>query len=265
MSDVFAFHQGSIQLLVSVPHDGRRLPGDLQHRMTDAGRDIPDTDWHVAELYSFVRDMGASMIVADYSRYVIDLNRSSTDEALYAGQWVTGLCPMQTFAGHEIYVDGETIDDADRAQRIERYWRPYHDKIAAALEELRDEHGHALLWDAHSIPSEVPRLFAGELPVLNLGTNDDRSCDKRITDEIMRVVEDSPYSFVRNGRFKGGFITRTYGKQNRNVQAMQLELAQRSYMDEATRRVDAVKAAKLRDTLRRVLETYVTVATRSPT
>ncbi len=263
MSDLFAFHQGNTPLLVSVPHDGRRLPDELQRRMTHAGRDIPDTDWHVADLYSFVRDMGASMIVADYSRYVVDLNRSSTDEALYAGQWVTGLCPMQTFAGHAIYVDGATIDKVDKAQRIERYWRPYHDKLAAVLEELRDVHGHALLWDAHSIPSELPRLFTGELPVLNLGTNDDRSCNKRIADEIMRIVEDSQYSFVRNGRFKGGFITRTYGKPECNVQAMQLELAQRSYMDEATRRVDKAKAAKLRDTLRRILETYVTAASRA--
>ncbi len=263
MNDVFAFHQGNTPLLVSVPHDGRRLPDDLQCRMTDVGIDIPDTDWHIADLYSFVRDMGASMIVADYSRYVVDLNRSSTDEELYAGQWVTGLCPMQTFAGQEIYADGEVIDRADMAQRIERYWRPYHDKLSAVLDQLREEHGHALLWDAHSIASEVPRLFAGKLPVLNLGTNDDHSCDQRITDEIMRVVEDSAYSSVRNGRFKGGFITRTYGKPHHSVQALQLELAQRSYMDEVTRHFDNAKAAKLRDTLRRILETYVTAASRS--
>ncbi len=258
MSDVFAFHRGNTPLLVSVPHDGRRLPDDLQRRMTDAGKDMSDTDWHVAELYSFAPDMGASIIVADYSRYVVDLNRSSTDEALYAGQWTTGLCPLQTFAGQEIYVDGETVDRADMANRIERYWRPYHNKLAAVLEELRDEHGHALLWDAHSIPSEVPRLFTGKLPALNLGTNDDRSCDKRIADEIMRAVEDSPYSFARNGRFKGGYITRTYGEPIRNVHAVQLEIAQRSYMDEETRRFDDVRAAKLRDTLRSIIETYMT-------
>ncbi len=263
MSDVFAFHQGETPLLVSVPHDGRRLPDDLRRRMTDAGNDIPDTDWHVAALYSFVRDMGASMIVANYSRYVIDLNRSSTDEALYAGQWVTALCPLQTFAGHEIYIDGDLIDDAERAQRIACFWRPYHDKLAAVLGELRDHHGYALLWDAHSIPSQLPQLFAGELPVVNLGTNDDRSCDKGIADEVMCVVEDSGYSNVRNGRFKGGFITRSYGKPDRNVQAMQLELAQRSYMDETTRRFDDAEAAKLRDTLQRMLETYVTAAKRS--
>ena len=264
MSDVFAFDRGDTPLLVSVPHDGRRVPDDLRRRMTDAGKDIPDTDWHVAALYSFVRDMGASMIVADYSRYVVDLNRSSTDETLYAGQWVTGLCPLQTFAGHEIYIDGESIGDAERAHRIACYWRPYHDKLAAVLEELRDHHGYALLWDAHSIPSQLPRLFAGKLPVVNLGTNDDRSCEKRIADEVMRVVEDSAYSNVRNGRFKGGFITRTYGKPDRNVQAMQLELAQRSYMDETTRRFDDAEAVKLRDTLQRMLETYMTAANRSP-
>ena len=109
----------------------------------------------------------------------------------------------------------------------------------------------------------MPRLFAGKLPVLNLGTNDDRSCDQRITDEIMRVVEDGAYRSVRNGRFKGGFLTRTYGNPDHSVQALQLELAQRSYMDEVTRHFDNAKAAKLRDTLRRILETYVTAASRS--
>ena len=260
MSDVFSFVAGDTPLLVSVPHDGRRVPEEQQRRMTAAGRQLPDTDWDVARLYSFAEDAGASMIVASYSRYVVDLNRPSTDAELYPGQLATGLCPVETFAGEAIYADGAAVDDAERRERVERYWRPYHDRIAATLDGLRERHGYALLWEAHSIPSRVPRLFDGELPVLNLGTYEHRSCDRRIADAVMRVATQSGYESVRDGRFKGGFITRHYGAPSRRVHAIQLELAQRAYMDEATRRFAGAKAAALRGTLSALLDTYLKTA-----
>ena len=255
--DTYTYHAGSTPLLVSVPHDGRELPDDVAENMTDAGRSLPDTDWHVARLYDFVRELGASMLVANYSRYVVDLNRPADDAALYEGQLATGLCPTQTFAGDDIYARPLFVD---KQARVRTYWQPYHARIEATLNELRDAHGYALLWDAHSIPSRVPRLFSGELPVLNVGSWEGRSCDQVLEDAIMRVAGDSAYGAVLNARFKGGFITRHYGLPADGVHAVQLELAQRSYMDEASTRYDEKRASQIRDTLRRLLETFVKTA-----
>lgn len=250
MSDVYDFHAGETALLISVPHDGRQLPPDIAGQMTQSGLALPDTDWHVARLYGFARELGASLIVARYSRYVVDLNRPASDEALYPGQLATGLCPRQTFDGRDIYTGDPGIDVAGR---VERYWRPYHDKIRKTLTALRQAHGRALLWDAHSIPSRVPALFEGELPVLNIGTFDGRSCDEAVATAVMRAANASPFDAVRDARFKGGFITRHYGDPANSVQAMQLELAQRAYMDEQTGDYDERKASQMTDTLRALL------------
>jgi N-formylglutamate deformylase len=260
MSEVFTFSAGDAPLLISVPHDGRLIPEEQRALMTEAGLAAPDTDWHVAELYAFARDLGASMLVARYSRYVVDLNRAPDDGALYAGQVATGLCPRYTFAGDPLYRDDAPVAAAEVRDRVERYWQPYHRKLAVALEELRARHGCALLWDAHSIPTRVPRLFDGELPVLNLGNFDGRSCDTRVARELQQIAAASPYASVLNGRFKGGYITRQYGNPAGGVQAVQLELAQRAYMNEATRQFDAGRAERLRDTLRALLHAYVRAA-----
>jgi N-formylglutamate amidohydrolase len=257
MSDVFEFSPGDTPLLVSVPHDGRLIPDEQRARMTAAGLAIPDTDWHVAELYGFARDLGASLLIAQYSRYVVDLNRSPEDDSLYVGQLATGLCPQYTFAGDPLYTDGAAVTAEEAEHRVERYWRPYHARLAQALDELKSRHGCALLWDAHSIPSRVPRLFDGELPVLNLGNFDGRSCDAAIADELYRLASATPYSSVLNGRFKGGYITRQYGDPDNGVQGMQLEISQRAYMDEATLELDAGLADRLRDTLRELLGAYI--------
>lgn len=256
MSDVFTFEEGATPLLVSVPHDGRNIPDDMARQMTQAGRSIPDTDWHVARLYRFVRDMGASMICAEYSRYVVDLNRSADDEELYSGRFGTGLCPTETFSGDPIYDDGTKVDIASR---VATYWQPYHNKIDSTLRRLRREHGFALLWDAHSIPSRVPKLFIGELPQLNLGTWDNRSCDVSISDKVSAIADTSYYSSAVNGRFKGGYITRHYGRPADGIHAMQLEVAQRCYMDESSLAYDEGKARVLQQTIRRFLEVFLTL------
>jgi len=234
MKDSFTFHPGSMPLLVSVPHDGRNLPDDFASTMTAAGRAIPDTDWHVAK------------------RYVVDLNRPADNASLYEGQVATGLCPQQTFDGQDIYTDATRIDVESR---VDKFWKPYHEKIAETLSAFRQSHGFALLWDAHSIASRVPRLFDGELPVLNLGT-------WGIASDVIAIAEDSSFDTVVNARFQGGHITRNYGRPGENVHAIQLELAQRAYMDEATRNFDDTKASKLRDTLERMLSTFVKSAKR---
>jgi len=257
--DVFEAHTGTVPLLVSVPHDGRLLPDDLRPRMTAAALDLPDTDWHVAELYEFARALGAWFVVANYSRYVVDLNRPANDETLYPGQLATGLCPVETFGGEPIYT-GEGVDAFERQHRVATYWRPYHEHIAATLNEIRDRHGYALLWDAHSIPSRVPRLFDGELPALNLGTFDRQSCGAELEAAVAAAAQQSTYSSVVNGRFKGGYITRHYGDPGRSVHSLQLEIAQRAYMDETSGRFDAAKADGLRATLVEMFEALLTAA-----
>lgn len=260
MTDVFDFRKGSSALLVSIPHDGRMLAPGQAERMTDAGRALPDTDWHVRELYSFVEELGASVIVANYSRYVVDLNRPSSDESLYQNQLATGLCPGKTFAGQDVYLEGESVSSKEQEARIDTYWRPYHDAISETLQQIRDQFGYALLWDAHSIPSEVPSLFDGELPDLNIGTNRSLSCAANITATVAAVAEGSPYSSVVNGRFRGGHITRNYGEPTSGIHAIQLELTQRNYMDEKNLEYDAGRAVRLVDTIKNMLTTFESTA-----
>jgi N-formylglutamate amidohydrolase len=236
------------------------LPADIESRMTDVGKSLPDTDWHVARLYEFCALLDANMIVASQSRYVVDLNRSADDEVLYEGQTVTGLCPLKTFSGDDIYVDGGVVDAAEKVDRIERYWRPYHDKIAVTLEALREQHGYALLWDAHSIPSHVPRLFDGQLPALNVGTFGGHSCDGEIAASVYAVAAASPYDSVLNGRFQGGYITRHYGQPEKRTHAIQLEIAQRAYMNETSLQFADARVSQLRDSLEAMLTRFMTTA-----
>ena len=261
MTTSFSFRRGSTPLLVSVPHDGRLLPAAVSNRMTAAGLALQDTDWHVGQLYDFVRDHGASILVADYSRYVVDLNRSASDEALYENQRSTGLCPEATFAGDSIYQPGKGVTAEERAARIAEYWRPYHSQLEHTLREIRDEFGFAILWDAHSIQGELPSLFSGRLPDLNIGTNDGASCPKSVVDAVLAVAAGSPYSVVLDGRFKGGYITRNYGAPARCIYALQLELAQRCYMDEASLRYDRELASELIATIENMLNACVDAAT----
>lgn len=261
MTDVFHFRRGNTPLLISVPHDGRAVPYDTDRRMTKAGKALPDTDWFVARLYDFADELGASVLVANFSRYVVDLNRSADDEELYPGQVKTGLCPEQTFGGEDIYVDAG-VSDEEQAARVERYWQPYHNKIQSTLDELHNKYGYALLWDAHSIPSVVPRLFEGELPHLNLGSNAGASCGTGIAAAVADVAEVSEYSAVHNGRFKGGYITRHYGRPAAGYHALQLEISQRAYMDESSVVYEPEKADRLRDTLTKMLTAYMEAAQR---
>jgi N-formylglutamate deformylase len=252
--DVFHLRHGTTPLVVSMPHVGTHLPDDIAARMTPIARTVPDTDWHLDRLYDFLDELGATVLIATHSRYVVDLNRPEDDASLYPGQDTTGLVPIDTFAREPLYA-GAPPDDADRAARVDRYWRPYHGALAATLADLRARHGAALLWDAHSIKSEVPRFFDGRLPDFNLGTADGAACDPRIQRALADVAAQSAdYSHVMNGRFKGGYITRRYGRPAERVHAVQLELSEATYMDEAPPfafREDL--AARVRPALRRLL------------
>lgn len=232
--DTFELHRGTMPLLISLPHEGSRIPDELAARMTPGARSAPDTDWHVGRLYAFARELGASVLVPKYSRYVVDLNRSRDDVSLYPGQNTTGLCPAVRFNGEPVYLEGQGPTATEVEQRVGRYWQPYHDALAGELARLIAAHGLALLWEGHSIRgSDLPYLFPGRLPDLNLGTAGGASCAPGIQQELEAVLgRQRDYDWVANGRFKGGHITRHYGAPDRGVHAVQLEISQRCYMDE---------------------------------
>lgn len=253
--EILALHRGTEPLLISLPHDGSAIPDALAGRMTESARTAPDTDWFVSRLYDFAKSLGASILVPAYSRYVIDLNRPPDDVSLYPGQNTTGLCPIVQFSGEPVYRDGEEPTLAEMTERIQRYWRPYHDALQAELRRLHSRHGRVVLWEGHSIRSHVPFLFEGRLPDLNLGTAGGTSCDAATQQRIERVLADqSQYSWVSNGRFKGGYITRHYGRPAEGVEAVQLELAQCNYMDEERASYDSKKAGGVRELLEPLLQ-----------
>jgi len=255
-TDTFTLHRGRLPLLVSLPHDGSAIPDALAARMTDEARGAPDTDWHVSRLYAFVRDeLGASLLVPRFSRYVVDLNRPPDDTSLYPGQNTTGLCPARCFSGRDIYHDGQLPDAAEVQARLDRYWRPYHDALAAELARLQARHGRVVLWEGHSIRgSDLPFLFDGRLPDLNLGTASGESCSAATQMALEAVLgAQHEYDWVSNGRFRGGYITRHYGRPAQGVDAVQLEISQRTYMDEASFAYDASRAARVQPLLARLL------------
>ena len=227
---IFRFEPGTTPLVVSAPHVGTALPPAIADRLSAAARDLPDTDWHVDRLWEQARALGATTLFADLSRYVVDLNRDPSGRPLYPGADNTEICPTRTFDGAPIYA-GAPPDAAEVAERIERYWRPYHERLRAALEETRARHGVAVLLDAHSIRSVLPRFFDGRLPDFNFGTADGASCAGALAERLYAALDEPGFARVRDGRFKGGFITRTYGRPAEGVHAAQLELAQAAYME----------------------------------
>ena len=243
--DTYTLTRGRLPLLISLPHDGTWLPEPLAARMRPAARRVPDTDWHVGRLYEpLAQQLGASVIKPLASRYVVDLNRPADGHALYPGRRETGLVSTVGFDGEPLYLEGQEPDEEEIQQRVATWWRPYHEALAGELARLKAQHGRVVLWDGHSIRSRVPMLFEGRLPDFNLGTADGASCDADLQRNLTRVLEaQRRYDFVVNGRFKGGHITRHYGRPAEGVRAVQLELAQCQYMDEESFAWDEAKAA----------------------
>jgi N-formylglutamate deformylase len=247
---------GSLPILISFPHSGTVLPESLRNRLTAAGLAIPDTDWFVPELYRRCLDsLDVSTLIATHSRYVVDLNRPADGSALYPGRIESAVCPTETFAGEPIYNGGQELSDEEIPDRIDRYWRPYHQALAAERDRLLAAYGHCLIWDAHSIRSHSPRLFEGELPELNLGTYSGRSAAPALVTRVVeRLRAQQRFSHVVDGRFKGGHITRHFGLPARHVHAMQLEIAQRAYMSEqGAPQFDPPRAAPLSELIEQIL------------
>lgn len=254
----FHFTAGKLPLLVSIPHAGTQLTPEVDAGLSEAARGLPDTDWHIPLLYDFVRDLGASVLIGHYSRFVIDLNRPADNQPLYTTA-TTGLYPETLFDGTPTFAEGKTPSASARQGYLDNIWQPYHQQIQQELARLKAEHGYALLFDAHSIASVIPRLFDGQLPDINIGTNEGASCSTAVIEAIQNVcAAQSDYSWVVNGRFKGGYITRAYGQPEQGVQAVQLELAQLNYMDETPPFAwQQARAAQLQKVLKPFIQAFL--------
>jgi N-formylglutamate deformylase len=233
MMPVFDFIEGSTPLLISMPHCGAAIPAEYARGMTDVAQQVADTDWHLQRLYDFASGLGAGIIQPHTSRYVIDLNRPADNAELYPGANGTELCPTSSFAQQPLYSDGAEPDSTEVTRRLATFWQPYHQKLQTELARLKSVHGIAVLFEAHSICSVVPRLFDGRLPDVNIGTAGGGSCAPEMLAAVETLLaEQKAYTYVINQRFKGGYITRAYGNPQADIHSLQLELSQRTYMEE---------------------------------
>ena len=257
----FVLTPGTTPLLVSVPHVGTAIPEDIGAALVPRALAREDTDWHLDEVYAFARELGAGLLVPRYSRYVIDLNRPPENAPMYPGANNTELVPTRFFSGDPLYREGRVPDEAEVARRRDAYWRPYHEALAGELVRLRAAHGIAVVWDGHSIQAELPWLFPGRLPDLNLGTAAGASCAQALRATLMDVLAaQSRFSHVTDGRFQGGYITRRYGRPAERIHAVQLEMALATYMDEThaaypVAPADPLRLSHLRPVLRALLRT----------
>jgi formiminoglutamase len=256
-------------LIVSFPHTGTDIPSDIEARCVSPWLARKDADWWIDELYDFVRDMGATTIRMAISRTVIDVNRDPSGASLYPGRTTTELVPTTTFDGEPLWRAGQAPGEAEIAERRRTYFEPYHAALAGEIARLRGAHPRIVLYDCHAIRSIIPRLFPGELPVMNIGTNAGAACDMDLAEPITAIASASRFSCVVDGRFKGGYITRHHGAPERGVHAVQMELACRGYLREPVGPVDernwpvpydTAYAAEIRGVLRSILETCLRFA-----
>lgn len=262
--------RGEAPLLVSVPHTGTEIPPEYEHGLVSPWLSRKDADWWIERLYDFASDLGATVIRTSISRTVIDVNRDPSGVSLYPGQATTELCPTTTFDGEPLYEPGREPTPEEVAERRALFFDPYHDALRTEVERLRAQHQRVVVYDCHSIRSVIPRLFDGTLPHFNIGTNGGTTCDPALSDAIERICAASEFSRVVNGRFKGGYITRSLGQPDAGVHAVQMELACRGYMREPLGPVDESQwptaydeayAARMRAALTSILEACLTFAT----
>jgi N-formylglutamate deformylase len=256
--------RGDAPLIVSIPHAGLELR-DYESRFISPWFARRDADWRLDELYDFVAALGATVVRTTLSRSIIDVNRDPSGASLYPGQPTTELCPTTTFDGEPLYRPGEAPDEAEIAERRQRYFEPYHAALSDEIARLKSAHARVALFDAHSIRSRIPRLFEGELPQFNLGTNSGRSCSAELRKHLSLLLAASGASLVVDGRFKGGWITRAYGRPEEGIDAVQMELACRGYMREPDAvdstnwpaPLDRDRAAATRATLAKIFDTLL--------
>lgn len=259
-TDWLEISEGNAPLVLSIPHTGLTIPDEIaQQLQCDKETALADTDWWVDKLYSFAPELGITVVRSHISRTVIDLNRDPSGVSLYPGQTTTQLCPQERFDGVPFYA--APLSEEETEYRKATWFMPYHNALSHQLNRLKRQHGRVVLFDAHSIRSLCPRLFEGELPGLNLGTNTDKSCHSDYATIAFSALQSSVHSAVSNGRFKGGWITRHYGNPEQGIHALQLEIAQRCYLREPAEpgrpEYDAAYAAPLQNELKQLLSRLI--------
>ena len=254
---VYTLHRGNTPLIISVPHVGTDIPPDIAAALRPRALQTEDADWHLDRLYAFATQLGASLIVPRYARYVVDLNRPPENTPMYPGVNNTELCPTRFFTGEPLYREGFEPDETEAARRVATYWRPYHDTLHSEMTRMHAEHGHAMLFDGHSIQPELPWLFEGRLPDLNLGTAGGSSCAPGLHERFVQVLSaQKRYSQVVDGRFKGGYITRHYGRPAQEWHTVQMEMGWQCYMG-PQHRYDEALAAQVQPVLRALLQSML--------
>ncbi|MBU2981691.1 N-formylglutamate deformylase [Lentibacter algarum] len=244
--------QGNSPLVLGLPHTGTYVPDDIWQKLNTNGQKLADTDWHIDQLYDGLLE-GITTVKAEFHRYVIDANRDPAGVSLYPGQNTTTLVPLTDFDGESIWRTEPS--ETDITARRDTFHTPYHAALKAELMRVKALHGYAILYDCHSIRSHIPFLFEGELPILNIGTNLGTTCDPRIESSVVDIARASAHNTALNARFKGGWTTRHYGQPSENIHAIQMEIAQRAYLETeaAPWRYDPAKAENLCETLRPIL------------
>lgn len=247
-----------VPILISIPHLGTEFPEEVKHQLDPNIIANPDdTDWFLDQLYDFAPAMGITIIAANYNRWVIDLNRDPESKPLYNdGRVITGLVPVTDFNGNHLYLNG-TPDDAEIQRRVDTYYKPYHQKIASLLEEIKDEYGYAILFDAHSIRKMVPGISKVPFPDLILGDNEGASAAPQFINAVLSAIEKSEYEASHNFPFKGGYITRYFGKPENNIHALQLEMAKTNYMNESETAYSDENAEELRPVLQQLFSNLI--------
>ncbi|WP_417446252.1 N-formylglutamate amidohydrolase [Kangiella sp.] len=250
---VFDCQEYHSPIIVSMPHHGQFIPNDVIQQMQPAAYDSADTDWYLVDLYSFLDEMGITRINANYSRYLIDLNRDKSGEVLYAGADNTELCPTSNFDREPLYTEEKLPTSAEIKRRVELYWQPYHDQLVRLIKQAKQQHGFCLLFEAHTIQSEVPRFFEGQLPDFNFGTNNGATLNEPLT-KALENFDTQQYSKIINGRFKGGYITRHYADPENQIYCLQLELSQITYLNEQKRLLDKTKTQNVQKVIAKLFE-----------
>lgn len=247
--------RGDGPLILGQPHGGTFVPKPVWAQLNGTGKALADTDWHIGKLYDGLLS-GVTIVAANFHRYVIDPNRDPTGQSLYPGQNTTGLCPTTDFGGRAIYREGAVPDANEIAERCARWHMPYHAALQSEVERVKATHGVAVVYDCHSIRSRIPFLFDGELPALNIGTDNGKTCASGIEARAHEIAGASSFASVLNGRFRGGWTTRHYGQPHTGVHAIQMEIAQSAYLDteQSPWSYSGVKAEELRRTLKDILQ-----------
>ncbi len=252
--------QPIVPIILSVPHCGTDFPDEIRNDYVPEMMAAPDdTDWFVHQLYNFATELGITIIHAKYSRWAIDLNRDPESAPLYDdGRIITGLTTTTDFFGKSIYISDDRIPDQKEVERrlTEYYW-PYYNKIQDLLDERLATFGKALLWDAHSIRHFVPTIRKEIFPDMILGNNDETTAHPELIETALHGLTSGKFGVNHNTPFKGGHITRYFGKPEQNIHALQLEMNKILYMDDEERNFHEERANEMRAVLKPTFEALI--------